>query len=246
MALREEFEAQGNWLFRHRSYLPLGLLPLLAAALLSPGAPAASRALTWVWDAVCLGLAGLGAGIRALTVGHVPAGTSARVTTRQDAESLNTTGLYSLVRHPLYLGNVLIGMALVLIVGSWWFAAVSLLAFWIYYERIMYAEEAYLRRRFGEPFEEWAESTPPFVPRPSGWRSPELPFSLKTVLRLEHPTFLLITCGLPALKMLAALLRPGRAELEPFWVLFFALGVITYAALRAVDRRTRFLRVHGR
>ena len=33
MALREEMEATGNWLFRWRSYLPLALLALLLAGL---------------------------------------------------------------------------------------------------------------------------------------------------------------------------------------------------------------------
>ena len=33
MALREELERQGNWLFSRRSYLPLLILPILLIAL---------------------------------------------------------------------------------------------------------------------------------------------------------------------------------------------------------------------
>ena len=47
----------------------------------------------------------LGEAIRIFTVAYTPAGTSGRNTKQQLADTLNTTGIYSLLRHPLYLGN---------------------------------------------------------------------------------------------------------------------------------------------
>ncbi|MGB8874133.1 MAG: hypothetical protein WCC75_12145, partial [Desulfobaccales bacterium] len=44
--------------------------------------------------------------------GLPPRGTSGRNTQGQVAETLNTTGIYSLVRNPLYLGNFLIWLGL--------------------------------------------------------------------------------------------------------------------------------------
>ena len=98
-------------------------------------------------------LSTLGLALRAAVVGRTPHRTSGRNTLEQVADSLNTTGMYSLVRHPLYLGNFVgwLGVALfprdpVVLLGS-------VLAYAIYYERIMMAEERFLRGRFGGAFE---------------------------------------------------------------------------------------------
>lgn len=59
---------------------------------------------TWAWSCIAVSLFGLL--IRAVTIGFTPKGTSGRNTKEgQVAEVLNTKGIYSVVRHPLYLGN---------------------------------------------------------------------------------------------------------------------------------------------
>src|SRR5687767_9367876 len=102
--MREEFEAAGNWLFQRRGYLPLLLFPLLLVSAARGGAPSAP-ALDAMWSGFCLVVALSGLAVRVATVGFVSKDTSQRNTGRPQAESLNTTGLYSVVRHPLYLGN---------------------------------------------------------------------------------------------------------------------------------------------
>ena len=104
----------------------------------------------------------------------------------QVAESLNTTGLYSVVRHPLYLGNFLMWLGVALFPRSLSFVAAVVFAFWLYYERIMIAEEAFLRERFGERFDAWADRTPAFIPSLRRWTRPRLAFSLRKVLRKEY------------------------------------------------------------
>lgn len=61
----------------------------------------------------------------------------------------NTTGMYSIVRHPLYLGNFFVGFGIVLICSSVWLAVVFCLLFVVYYERLMFAEEEFLRTSSG-------------------------------------------------------------------------------------------------
>ena len=100
MSLNNEFEVTGNWLFKHRSFLPLIIVPFLFYCLLTP-VNNFYNTLFYAGFVVSL----LGECVRIFTIAFVPAGTSGRNTKQQLATSLNQTGIYSTVRHPLYLGN---------------------------------------------------------------------------------------------------------------------------------------------
>jgi protein-S-isoprenylcysteine O-methyltransferase Ste14 len=191
MALREEIEKQGNWLFRWRSFLPLLVIPLFIMALRK------ARVLEYIlgdsatdyWETLSIFISFLGLGIRCFTVGYVPRGTSGRNTKSQSAESLNTTGMYSILRHPLYVGNFIIVFGITLFIQVWWFALIVWAGFWLYYERIIFSEEEFLRKKFGTSFIIWTEKTPILFPKFKSWKKPELVFSLKTVIRREFSTF---------------------------------------------------------
>lgn len=247
--LRGEFERQGQWLFRWRSYLPLALVPILLAALLTPsvflriGGPLAQV----IWEAVCFAVCLSGLAVRIGTVGFVPGGTSGRNTKKgQVADTLNVTGLYSVVRHPLYVGNFLIVFGVALFPGVWWFALTVALAFWLYYERIMYAEEEYLRGKFGPAFEEWAARTPAFWPDLGHWRPPGLPFSLRTVLRRENPGLFGIIFSLTLLKIAMDFVAEGRLVIGTVWAGIFGGGLAVYVVLWLLKKQTRLLHVGGR
>lgn len=244
MALREEFERSGAWLFRWRSYVPLALLRLVAASLVRSGdldrVPG-----DLLWEIGCLGVSMLGLAVRVATVGYAPRGTSGRNTHSQVADVLNTTGMYSIVRHPLYLGNGLMWLGLALYPRLWWLVLIVGLSFWIYYERIMFAEEEFLRRRFGEDFLQWANVTPAFVPRLRSWRSPALPFSVRTVLRREYSGLFGVIAAFTFLELSNGLLH-GRTGVEPLWQALFAAGLVVYLTLLTLKRKTRLLHVEGR
>lgn len=244
--LREELEASGRWLFRRRGYLPLLLLPALFFALREFDYPRGSHQLDVVWELICLSVGLLGLGVRIATVGFVPEGTSSRDTTTPTATVLNTTGIYSLVRHPLYLGNFLMWLAPTLLPRSLALLVFVALAFWLYYERIMLAEEEFLRRTFGEAFEEWARRTPTFLPNLRRWQRPALRFSWRTVLRREYSGFFALIATLTTVELAAEYARAGALHLDMYWRILFLASVITYAVLRLLKRRTRALHVRGR
>lgn len=148
MALVHEYERCGNWLFRRRSWLPLFLFAAAVMILWFGKKEAGSFILRD--EMIFLGISLTGEIIRILTVGFAPRGTSGRNTADgQVAWELNVTGAYSLVRHPLYVGNFLMWLGPVLFLRSPWFTVVFILIYWLYYERIMFAEEQFLRRKFG-------------------------------------------------------------------------------------------------
>jgi protein-S-isoprenylcysteine O-methyltransferase Ste14 len=246
MGLREEFEATGNWLFRRRGYLPLVLFPLLLIAAGRAGYPSGDHRLALAWEAGCLLLALGGLAVRAATVGFVPRDTSGRNTGTPQAESLNTSGLYSVVRHPLYLGNYLMWLGVALVPRAWWPPVIVSLVFWLYYERIMFAEEEFLRRKFGALYTAWAAVTPAFVPRPARWRPPEVRFSLLTVLRREHSSLLALIASLTVLEVATDHAYTGRLVLDPVWGTALGVTLVLCLAVRTVKHRTRLLHVEDR
>ena len=183
MALSHELERAGNWFFRWRSYLPLLLAVLFLLALGDFTYLTSQNTINRLWELFCLVISSLGLAIRIMTVGYVPRGTSGRNTRRQVADVLNTTGMYSVVRHPLYVGNFIMWLGISLLFHLWWFTLLIALIFWVYYEKIMYAEEEFLKQKFGEQFLTWAEKTPLFIPRFSLWQAPEMQFSFKSALK---------------------------------------------------------------
>ena len=244
MGMREEFEAAGNWLFRRRGYLPLLLFPVLLFA--AAGAPGGVGGGATVWEGLCVTLALSGLALRAATVGFVPKDTSQRNTGRPQAEALNTTGLYSVVRHPLYAGNYLMWLGVALFPRAWWAPVIVSLAFWLYYERIMFAEEEFLRRRFGAGYTAWAAVTPAFLPRLRGWRPPTARFCLLTVLRREHSSLLALIASLTALEVVSEHATTGRLTLDPVWGITLAGTLALCLGVRTLKHRTRVLHVEGR
>ena len=244
--LREELKESGTRLFRWRSYFPVVLLVavLLLDYLAHPRRSALSQNL--VWDFICLGISFLGLAIRAATIGCVPQGTSVRSTKAQEAETLNSSGMYSVVRHPLYLGNFLVWIGLSLILADWVVTLIVILAFWLTHERIMISEEAFLEQKFGRQFCEWAKTTPAFLPRLGQWRSPSLSFSLRNVLKREYSGFFAIICGFVVLRTWAIYLGTGQWQFDRVSQVMLAAGLVIYLTLMLLKKNTSVLHVEGR
>ncbi len=117
MALINSFEKSGNWLFRYRGYIPVVLFIAAVPVIYFTDVTDLSDASKHVHTCIAIALSVLGFIIRAVAIGTTPKGTSGRNTKEgQVAESLNTRGIYSMVRHPLYLGNYFMWIGIVWIV----------------------------------------------------------------------------------------------------------------------------------
>jgi Phospholipid methyltransferase len=86
---------------------------------------------------------------------------------------LATTGAYSLVRHPLYLGNFLILAGFTLACANW--AVVAVVAFFLlfYYPAAIRYEDHKLQGLFGEEWQAWGTQTPAMFPARLQWRANE-------------------------------------------------------------------------
>ena len=250
MALEQELERQGNWLFKYRGILPVFIIIVGTAVYIHMKLNPETFFLEntpyeTYYQIGCLIVSLIGLFIRVYTVGYTPANTSGRNTKNQLANSLNTTGIYSIVRHPLYLGNFLMWLGVCLLTGNLWFIIIFCLIYWIYYERIMFAEEQFLRRKFGSVYEQWAEKTPAFFPNFKLFVKPALSFSWKKVLKKEKN-------GVLALFLLFSLL-----DILGDWVQkdnnynFFLLGacmisIVLYGILKFLKKKTQVLNEQNR
>lgn len=189
MALRHTFEKKGNLLFKYRGQIPLFLFACAIPAIYFSDLETI-RTHKWLeYSLLSLGilLSILGQVIRGIAIGTSNKQTSGRNTWGHEAKALNTTGIYSVVRHPLYLGNFFMWLGIVVYTGNSWFVIIFCLLFWLYYERIMFSEEAFLEREFGQTFVDWSLKTPAFIPRLGNFKRSSIHFSLKTLLRREYP-----------------------------------------------------------
>ena len=135
---------------------------------------------------VAIGLVVLGHLIRALAVGKRAAHTSGRNRDQQVAEALNSTGIYSMVRHPLYLGNITTYIGWAVFTGIDWLVPVFLILFVAYYRLIIFAEEQFLTRKFGQDYLDWRKKTPLLLPAVWKYKVNNQSFSIKVVLENEY------------------------------------------------------------
>jgi protein-S-isoprenylcysteine O-methyltransferase Ste14 len=250
MALIEEFDKSGNWLFRWRSFLPLALY-VLAAIVIVYELDEHQPTFEQNWAIACLIVSLIGQVIRGITVGYTPKGTSGRNTKEgQVAEVLNTKGIYSTVRHPLYLGNFFMWLGIIMYVGNWWFTIVCCLLFWVYYERIMFAEEFFLRKKFGQDYLNWSSKTPPFWPSLRHWKSAGWNFSMRNVMKREYNGFFAIFLSFALLDVMKNFIHFGYTHwkdlISPFWLYLLIISFVIFIVLRSLKKYTKVLSVKER
>ncbi len=198
-------------------------------------------------ELIFLGVSLFGQIIRVFTVGFTPKNTSGRNTVNgQIADELNVTGIYSLLRHPLYLGNFFMWLGPVLFLRSGWCVVVFGLFYWLYYERIMFAEEQFLRRKFGEIYDKWSETVSSFIPLTFNYIAPKLPFSVRNVLKREYNSFVNIFVIFTLLDLFRNYFLSGRIYFTEIWIWLFAAAFVIWITVRTIHKRTKWLEVEGR
>ena len=251
MALQEEFEKQGNWLFRYRSGLPIiilviGTLLYLRTEMFPETFVLEETPYEIYFENFCLLVSFFGLGIRIYTVGHTPRNTSGRNTAEgQVAEVLNTTGIYSTVRHPLYLGNFFMWLGPAMMNGQFWFIVAFCLFYWLYYERIMFAEEQFLRRKFQSAYTDWAEKVPPFIPRFKNFVKPGVPFSWKKVIKKEKNGLLAVFLIFCFFDITGELIEKEN-NYNYFLIAGCIFSLLFYAVLKYLKTQTKVLDETGR
>lgn len=154
--------------------------------------PFATREADRIWFWLSLGVAGFGAFIRIITSGYAALGTSGRAKAAAEAAELNTTGPYSLVRNPLYVGRIVNYTGIAMLSGSWVYGAIVFLLSILIYERVSVYEEEFLIGKFGDAHRQWAARVPMLWPRLTGWVTPKYSFWWKRMIWRERQKIFLL------------------------------------------------------
>ena len=251
MELVKEFDKQGNWLFKYRGVLPIIILGVgLVVYAYRVWEHTHFSALPYTsteYQFLCLAVGLFGQVIRILTVGFTPKNTSGRNTQEQVADTLNTSGIYSVVRHPLYVGNFFMFLGVAMLTANTWFIVAFVLAYWLYYERIMYTEERFIEGKFGDKFRAWAAVTPAIIPYFGQWKNPNLEFNLKKVLRQEKNGFAALFILFFIFDVVGEYILYGNITFRnAHWLYLGVGGAILYLILKVLKNSTKVLQDEGR
>jgi protein-S-isoprenylcysteine O-methyltransferase Ste14 len=111
-----------------------------------------------------------GAGIRIWSSGYI-----------DKNKALIMDGPYALIRHPLYMGNFVIGLGFAIMAGEFSLLLVFLCAFGIIYLSTIMEEEKYLQELYGQQFSEYVREVPRFIPRLAGKNKDHMTFEWRRV-----------------------------------------------------------------
>lgn len=252
MALIHSLEKSGNFLFKYRGQIPviifLGALPFvyfMPSGIQKYLSSSDSGVIIGIVSVVALLVSFAGVCIRAYTIGTTPHGTSGRNRDKQVAKQLNTKGIYSMVRHPLYLGNYLMWAGVLLYTFNLSLFLIISLVYWLYYERIMFTEERYLERQFGDEYLNWSLQVPAFIPKFAQYQKGEIPFSFKSVLRREYSGIFALALGFTIVDFLRALnLSNYTATSMEWWrpsLFVLIIFLVLMLVLRTLKHHTHIL-----
>ena len=129
---------------RYRQFIGISFLLLVTAA----GEP---KALLY-WPGLAVAVAGMA--IRLWASGHI----------KKD-KALATDGPYGYVRHPLYVGNILLGIGFSLACGLWWGVPLFIGILIVFYPQAIKSEDEKLHQLFAEDWEKWQANTRALLPR---------------------------------------------------------------------------------
>lgn len=241
MLLKERLAGLGALFFKYRSYTPVLFALVVFAFLASTSFHYRSGFDSAAYELCCLAVSLLGFGVRVIAVGYSRGGTSGRNKRGQVAESLNTDGIYSIVRNPLYIGNFFVVLGITLLFPHYEIIAINILLFILFYVPIIFQEEKFLLDKFKDAYVEYCRRTPAIIPNFRLWTRPQLRFNLLRVLYRESGTFTGIIVGFIAIEVVAEYFVAHKVHLDWGWIGFLGVGLVFWAASRLFKRRLKAL-----
>ena len=236
----------GEHLFRYRGQLPL-IIIIIAIQIIATTSyynifPIEYQNIVQ-YCSILLSICGLF--LRYYITGTTPEDTSGRNRKKQIANTLNTTGAYSIVRNPLYLANYLIWIGLASYSLSYILCIIISLLFIIYYERIIIVEEKFLSEKFKVKYDIFCQKTPVFLPSFRNFQKSNYPFSIKNILRQEYSSTLSLIVTYIYIDVLLIIFHGNNITCNlKTWkhhIYIFVVSILITALLKVIKTKSNLL-----
>jgi protein-S-isoprenylcysteine O-methyltransferase Ste14 len=204
--LKRRLARIGRSMFSQRLEIGLGLTAV-AVPFVRPTIATEPLALGLKAAGLCLVLTGLG--VRVLAAGF--AGRHTR-SSKIEGSKLAIAGPYAHVRNPIYLGSVVLGFGIVLLIGDRRLLVPCALTFLALYFGLIPAEEEFLGQKFQQEYEEYSRHVPRLLPRLKAWAPADVAKTRFDRLAAygEWRLSLILAAILGLFRVIAALKRPKR------------------------------------
>lgn len=234
----------GAIFYRYRKFfIPAAMLIVLA--IFRPVVLGGSRRLDTLLDLVGVAVALCGQSLRAAVIGYVYILRGGK-DGRAYAEDLVTRGLFAHARNPLYLGNLILLLGLLIIYNS---PGAYLIVFPLaifFYAAIVAAEESYLRSRFGEAYDAYCEKVPRWIPDFRGVRKTVagMSFNWRRLVRKEYGSAYAWILAALLLRVWVVSTHAAYVEERPYlmWYLLpLGLATLGWATARFMKKQRRLI-----
>jgi len=188
----------GNFFFKYRNWIFI----LFYGALFIPSWPLFSKKeFGWhyyLWPiTIGLVITFFGQLIRGLTIGlaYIVRGGKEG---KPYAEGLVTEGIFNHCRNPLYVGNILMLLGIGILANSLVYVVIVIPFFIFIYQAIIMAEENFLRKKFGETYDEYCKKVNRWIPNLKGIGKTfsTMTFNWRRWILKEHTTQFIWLCGI--------------------------------------------------
>lgn len=213
----------GNFFFHYRNIL----FPFFYVFLLIPSAPLfPNYKIAWLLGFL-IALSGQLCRVATIGLRYIIRGGKNR---RVYAKDLVTEGLFAHTRNPLYVGNVAILLGLGIMSNSLLFNAIMSPLFIFIYQAIIYAEEDFLRNKFGEAFEAYCADTNRWLPRLKGLGETlsSMEFNWNRVIIKEYTSAYIWLSGVCLIVLKTWFFLPDQQLFFSYWYWVFSVLVILF------------------
>ena len=216
----------GRWLSRRKKWFPiLFALSIVVALLLTTPFSIIYGSLFWALFSLLLTLCGFAVRVAAR-----------RSESPSWEDKIASKGIYSVVRFPDYLANILIVLGLTLYSGVGWYIVLVILLCWFFAERIILAEENSLVNRLGDDFVQWARQTNAVFPRLLSWEAPTCRKALLPRIFSQSWVLLAIAAGFCLVDLIKNLQVEFSFRIGLGWIIFLGLSLVLELMNRVVKR----------
>ena len=244
MLLRSLNIAIGNFFFRRRNFV-FPCVFLLTACTTTPEIFLRSQTLDLLFVGSGAVEAILGQIVRFLTIGFQyihRGGKNGKVY----ANHLVSGGMYGIVRNPMYVGNALIAVGMAKYMGAPRAILIVVPFFLFVYQAIVFAEEEYLRNKFGAEYGEYCARVNRFIPSLGNIRQSFAGMQLdwKTSIKKDLGTVVGLAIGLLLIPVWRTYFHAGWDAAVSAGMTSFAIACtcgFSYALLLYLKKRKRFI-----